>query len=226
MAEGDSDQGASTPRAEAGIIATEVACRLLMLSRQRLDQLAKDGWIARHAPGHWRLIDLVQGYIDTFDSCAMKVAAPAFMPPWLRQEAPNEPAPSGHRWPLNCALVRASEIPAASALSWMNCRRGSTRSPIRQIDRIAHQINADGAGIARMGLSMENLELASLPKAAAVPLKDGSSGLAIVLPLRSQTARSELGLVRTDIRSAIYSPARHVHANSIPPNDLVNLNHS
>ena len=63
MAEGDNDQGAAAPRAEAGIIATEVACRLLMLSRQRLDQLAKDGWIARHAPGHWRLIDLVQGYI-------------------------------------------------------------------------------------------------------------------------------------------------------------------
>jgi hypothetical protein len=64
MAERDDDQaGAAAKEAAADIITTEVACRLLMLSRQRLDQLAKDGWIARLAPGRWRLLDLVQGYI-------------------------------------------------------------------------------------------------------------------------------------------------------------------
>jgi hypothetical protein len=72
MAERDYDQGAAAPKAKAGIIATE-------LSRQRLDQLAKDGWIARHAPGHWRVIDLRA----TFDSCAMKVVAQAFTQPTL-----------------------------------------------------------------------------------------------------------------------------------------------
>jgi hypothetical protein len=48
---------------EAGIVATPVACQLLMLSRQRLDQLAAAGWIARVSKGRWRIVDLVQGYI-------------------------------------------------------------------------------------------------------------------------------------------------------------------
>ena len=48
---------------EAGIISTAVACQLLMLSRQRLDQLAAQGWVTRHSPGRWRTVALVQGYI-------------------------------------------------------------------------------------------------------------------------------------------------------------------
>jgi hypothetical protein len=45
------------------IITTAAACQLLMLSRQRLNQLATEGWIVRHAPGQWRTFDLVQGYV-------------------------------------------------------------------------------------------------------------------------------------------------------------------
>jgi hypothetical protein len=64
MTERDDDQaGAAAEVAAADIITTEVACRLLMLSRRRLDQLAKGGWITRHAPGRWRVLDLVQGYV-------------------------------------------------------------------------------------------------------------------------------------------------------------------
>jgi hypothetical protein len=51
MAEGDNDLGAAAPRAEAGIIATAGACRLLMLSRQRLDQLAKTDGSRGMRPG-------------------------------------------------------------------------------------------------------------------------------------------------------------------------------
>jgi hypothetical protein len=49
--------------AEAGIISTEVACQLLMLSRQRIDQLVAAGHLQRHAPGRFRTVDVVQGYI-------------------------------------------------------------------------------------------------------------------------------------------------------------------
>ena len=52
-----------TDENEPGIVPTPIACQLLMLSRQRLDQLAADGWIARVAPGRWRIVDIVQGYI-------------------------------------------------------------------------------------------------------------------------------------------------------------------
>jgi hypothetical protein len=45
------------------IITTAAACQLLMLSRQRLNQLATEGWIVRHAPSQWRTFDLVQGYV-------------------------------------------------------------------------------------------------------------------------------------------------------------------
>lgn len=51
------------PRAKSGTISTAGACQLLMLSRQRLDQLVQEGWIQRHVPGRWVSIDLVQGYI-------------------------------------------------------------------------------------------------------------------------------------------------------------------
>lgn len=50
-------------RAASGTISTTGACQLLMLSRQRLDQLVQEGWIQRHIPGQWIAIDLVQGYI-------------------------------------------------------------------------------------------------------------------------------------------------------------------
>jgi hypothetical protein len=49
--------------AEAGIINTAVACQLLMLSRQRIDQLVAAGHLQRHSPGHFRTVDVVQGYI-------------------------------------------------------------------------------------------------------------------------------------------------------------------
>ena len=48
---------------EDEIITTAAACQLLMLSRQRINQLATEGWIDRHAPGLWRTFDLVQGYV-------------------------------------------------------------------------------------------------------------------------------------------------------------------
>ena len=55
---------ATEPRAgEAGLISTQVACQLLMMTRQRLGQLAADGWITRLAQGQWRTVDVVQGYI-------------------------------------------------------------------------------------------------------------------------------------------------------------------
>jgi len=49
--------------AEAGIISSETACQLLMLTRQRIDQLVAAGHLQRHAPGKFRTVDLVQGYI-------------------------------------------------------------------------------------------------------------------------------------------------------------------
>lgn len=48
---------------EVGIISTEVACQLLMLSRQRIDQLVAAGHLQRHGPGRFRTVDVVQGYI-------------------------------------------------------------------------------------------------------------------------------------------------------------------
>lgn len=47
----------------ATIVSTAVICQLLILSRQRIDQLVKDGWIKRHSPGQFSLVEAVQGYI-------------------------------------------------------------------------------------------------------------------------------------------------------------------
>ena len=47
----------------ATVVSTAVICQLLMLSRQRIDQLVRDGWMKRHAPGQFSLVDAVQGYI-------------------------------------------------------------------------------------------------------------------------------------------------------------------
>lgn len=47
----------------ATIVSTAVMCQLLMLSRQRIDQLVRDGYMKRHAPGQFSLVDGVQGYI-------------------------------------------------------------------------------------------------------------------------------------------------------------------
>ena len=47
----------------ATIISTAVVCQLLMLSRSRIDQLVNEGFIKRHAPGQFSLVETVQGYI-------------------------------------------------------------------------------------------------------------------------------------------------------------------
>jgi hypothetical protein len=49
--------------AQPGIISTPEACQLIMISRQRLDQIVADGWIARQERGQIKVTDLVQGYI-------------------------------------------------------------------------------------------------------------------------------------------------------------------
>jgi hypothetical protein len=48
---------------DATIISVPVVCQLLMLSRQRIDQLVNDGWLKRVAKGQFSLVDAVQGYI-------------------------------------------------------------------------------------------------------------------------------------------------------------------
>jgi hypothetical protein len=45
------------------VISTKQAGVLLKLTQPRLSQLENAGFIARVAPGRWRLIDLVQGYV-------------------------------------------------------------------------------------------------------------------------------------------------------------------
>jgi hypothetical protein len=47
----------------ATVVSTAVICQLLMLSRQRIDQLVRDGWMKRHSPGQFSLVEGVQGYI-------------------------------------------------------------------------------------------------------------------------------------------------------------------
>jgi hypothetical protein len=60
MAMADEDEGA--PEGET-IITTPVLCQLLMLSRQRVEQLVNEGYIKRHARGQYSLVSAVQGYI-------------------------------------------------------------------------------------------------------------------------------------------------------------------
>jgi hypothetical protein len=52
-----------TSTESATIVSSAVICQLLLLSRQRIDQLVRDGWMTRHAPGQFSLVDAVQGYI-------------------------------------------------------------------------------------------------------------------------------------------------------------------
>ena len=47
----------------ATIVSVTILCQLLMLSRQRIDQLVRDGHIKRHAKGQFSLVEAVQGYI-------------------------------------------------------------------------------------------------------------------------------------------------------------------
>jgi hypothetical protein len=47
----------------ATIISTAVVCQLLMLSRQRIDQLVRDGYIKKLEKGQFSLVEAVQGYI-------------------------------------------------------------------------------------------------------------------------------------------------------------------
>jgi predicted HTH domain antitoxin len=47
----------------ATIISTAVVCQLLMMSRQRVDQLVRDGYIKKLEKGQFSLVEAVQGYI-------------------------------------------------------------------------------------------------------------------------------------------------------------------
>jgi hypothetical protein len=47
----------------ATIVSVTIICQLLMLSRQRIDQLVRDGHIKKHAKGQFSLVEAVQGYI-------------------------------------------------------------------------------------------------------------------------------------------------------------------
>jgi hypothetical protein len=51
------------PPSELGVITGATVCKLLMLSRQRIDQLVADGWIKRHGTGTFLLVEAVQGYL-------------------------------------------------------------------------------------------------------------------------------------------------------------------
>ena len=53
----------ATPSAQDGLISTEVAGRLLMISAERVRQLIKAEYIARGAGGKIALVAAVQGYI-------------------------------------------------------------------------------------------------------------------------------------------------------------------
>ena len=48
---------------EPGVITTALACQLLGLTRQQIDRLVDGGYTKRHAPGKFRSVELVQGYI-------------------------------------------------------------------------------------------------------------------------------------------------------------------
>ena len=48
---------------QAGTITTQQACRLLMISDERIRQIAKMGYIPKLAKGRYNLVELVQGYI-------------------------------------------------------------------------------------------------------------------------------------------------------------------
>jgi hypothetical protein len=59
-----SDTDTATDAGRVTIISTANLCGLLMLSRQRLDQLVSDGVIFRHSPGQFKLVDTIQKYIS------------------------------------------------------------------------------------------------------------------------------------------------------------------
>ena len=48
---------------QAGFITLEQACRLVMLSNERIRQLVKDGYIPKPAKNSYPLVGVVQGYI-------------------------------------------------------------------------------------------------------------------------------------------------------------------
>ena len=52
-----------TTVAALGIVSSALACKLLMLTLPRLDQLEQAGWMKRHARDQWMTVDLVHGYI-------------------------------------------------------------------------------------------------------------------------------------------------------------------
>jgi hypothetical protein len=59
------EEGASGSVGSEGetIVSTQVVCQLLMLSRQRVEQLVADGYIKRHSRGQYSVVAAVQGYI-------------------------------------------------------------------------------------------------------------------------------------------------------------------
>jgi hypothetical protein len=54
---------AEAEQPQAGFITLEQACRLVMLSNERIRQLVKDGYIPKPAKNSYPLVGVVQGYI-------------------------------------------------------------------------------------------------------------------------------------------------------------------
>jgi hypothetical protein len=59
MAEENEGGGAEA----GGLLSPDMAGRLLMVSGERVRQLAKEGWIRKASPGKYNLVEVVQGYI-------------------------------------------------------------------------------------------------------------------------------------------------------------------
>ena len=54
----------AAPADDSGKVASkEVACRLLMLTPRRVEQLAAEGWFQKDGRGRYPIVPLVQGYI-------------------------------------------------------------------------------------------------------------------------------------------------------------------
>lgn len=58
------DANAQTAQSEAGTINSETAAKLIMCTREWLRRLVKDGWIKKLGKDRFRIVDVVQGYIN------------------------------------------------------------------------------------------------------------------------------------------------------------------